>query len=71
MLFNKLEMIQSELRHQRQDHVTLQHDIEKIRLDLNLKQQADEYYKDHGPPSTQGMLEDNMNTIPEDSQDLD
>ncbi len=43
----KLEMIQSELRHQRQDHVTLQHDIERIRLDLNLKRQAESYYEDH------------------------
>ncbi len=47
MIFNKLDTIQSELRHQRQDHVTLQHDIEAVRLDLNLQRQADEYYVDH------------------------
>ncbi len=47
ILFNKLETIQSELRHQRQDHVILQRDIEAIRLDLNLKRQADSYYEDH------------------------
>ncbi len=47
ILFNKLDTIQSELRHQRQDHVTLQRDIEAIRLDLNLKRQADSYYEDH------------------------
>ncbi len=46
-ILNKLDVIQSELRHQRQDHVTLQHDIEAIRLDLNLKRQAETYYEEH------------------------
>ncbi len=47
IVFNKLEIIQSELRHQRNDHVTLQRDIDGIRLDLNLKRQAESYYEDH------------------------
>ncbi len=46
-VYNKLENIQAELRHQRQDHVILQRDIEAIRLDLNLQRQADSYYDDH------------------------
>ncbi len=64
MIFNKLENIQTELRHQRQDHVILQGDIEKIRLDLNLKMQADSYYEDHElthtthPRTKQTSLED-------------
>ncbi len=56
---NKLDIILAELRHQRNDHVTLQHDLEKLRLDLNLRRQADDYYVEHngeahpGEPSPQ------------------
>ncbi len=46
-VFNKLDLILSELRHQRNDHVTLQHDLEKLRTDLNLQRQAENYYEDH------------------------
>ncbi len=52
---NKLELILSELRHQRNDHVTLQHDIEKIRLDLNLRRSADEYYDEHRGEARLGL----------------
>ncbi len=44
---NKLDLILAELRHQRNDHVTLQHDFERLRTDLNLQRQADSYYVDH------------------------
>ncbi len=47
-LSNTLEIILAELRHQRNDHVVLQQDLEKLRLDLNLQRQADSYYDDHG-----------------------
>ena len=66
IVFLKLEAIQNELRHQREDHRILQRDIEAIRMDLNLQRQADSYYDDHGPPSTQGTLEDMTKSIPEE-----
>ncbi len=65
ILFNKLEIIQSELRHQRLDHVLFKSLVDKLFVELNLQQQADEYYQSRLP------LEDNAKNIPEDSQDLD
>ncbi len=44
MLFNKLEIIQSELRHQRVDHVEFIRLINKLFVELNLQKQADTYY---------------------------
>ncbi len=46
-LISQNEIILTELRHQRNDHVTLQHDFERLRTDLNLQRQADSYYEDH------------------------
>jgi len=45
IVFNKLEIIQSELRHQRIDHVNFSHLIDKLFLELNLTKQADAYYQ--------------------------
>ncbi len=45
ILFNKLDIIQNELRHQRIDHVNFQHKLDKLFLELNLQKQADEYYQ--------------------------
>ncbi len=56
---NKLEMIQSELRHQRQDNVQILYLLNKLILDKNLQKQVDEYF------------EDDSKITPEDSQDLD
>ncbi len=63
IVFNKLEIIQSELRHQRVDHTEFIRLINKLFVELNLQKQADSYY--------QSKLEDNEKIIPEDSQDLD
>ncbi len=46
MLFNKLDNIQSELRHQRVDHTEFIRLINKLFLELNLQKQADTYYED-------------------------
>ncbi len=62
IVFNKLEIIQSELRHQRLDHVLFKSLVDKLFIELNLQKQADEYY--------QTQLEDNTQTIPEKG-DLD
>ncbi len=45
IVFNKLEIIQSELRHQRLDHSRFEMHINKLFLELNLQKQADEYYQ--------------------------
>ncbi len=45
IVFNKLEIIQSELRHQRQDHVQFNFLINKLFVELNLQKQADDYYQ--------------------------
>ncbi len=65
ILFNKLEIVQSELRHQRLDHVLFKNELAKLFVELNLQKQADSYYQSKLP------LEDNAKNIPEDSQDLD
>ncbi len=65
IIFNKLEIIQSELRHQRLDHVLFKTELPKLFVELNLTKQADDYYQEKLP------LEDNMKNIPEESQDLD
>ncbi len=45
IVFNKLVIIQSELRHQRLDHVQFRLDLNKLFVELNLSKQADEYYQ--------------------------
>ncbi len=52
MLFNKLDTIQSELRHQRLDHTRFEMQVNKLFLELNLQKQADEYYDDKTSPQT-------------------
>ncbi len=60
IVFNKLEIIQSELRHQRLDHVLFKSELAKLFVELNLQKQADDYYQSKLP------LEDNMKDIPEE-----
>ncbi len=48
IVFNKLEIIQSELRHQRLDHVVFMSGLNKLFVELNLQKQADSYYEDKG-----------------------
>ncbi len=45
MIFNKLEIIQSELRHQRLDHTRFELLVNKLFVELNLVKQADSYYQ--------------------------
>ncbi len=44
IVFNKLEIIQSELRHQRLDHVLFKNELASLLIELNLQKQADSYY---------------------------
>ncbi len=46
IVFNKLEIIQSELRHQRVDHVRYEMLLNKLFMELNLQKQADSYYQE-------------------------
>ncbi len=62
IVFNKLEIIQSELRHQRLDHVQFKLELSKLFMELNLQKQADDYY--------QSKLTDDIAHIP-DKEDLD
>ncbi len=43
---NKLEIIQSELRAQRQDNVQILYLLNKLLIDKNLQKQVDEYFED-------------------------
>ncbi len=44
-LLIKLEAIQSELRHQRQDHRDMSLKLEKLLIDKHLQMQVDNYFK--------------------------
>ncbi len=49
---NKLDIIQSELRHQRQDNVQILYLLNKLLTDKNLQKQVDEYFEEETPPQT-------------------
>jgi len=54
IVFNKLEIILSEQRHQRADLNTIQMIVQKILNDLNLQKQVDEYFEtDETSPQTE------------------
>ncbi len=59
-LLTKLESIQKELRHQRQDHKDMSIKLEKLLIDKHLQMQVDEYFTETESPQP-----------PEDKQDLD
>lgn len=44
---NKLEIIQFELRHQRQDHVQILYLLNKLLTNHNLQKQVDQYFDDN------------------------
>ncbi len=46
ILERRLEFIQIELRHQRQDHKDIKLMINKLLVDKHLQMQVDEYFKD-------------------------
>ncbi len=48
----KLEIIQSELRHQRSEHSVMIAMLHKIYVELDLRNQASEYYKKYGEDET-------------------
>ncbi len=45
-LMTKLESIQKELRHQRQDHKDMSLKLEKLLIDKHLQMQVDNYFED-------------------------
>ncbi len=57
-LLTKLNAIQTELRHQRQDHKDMSIKLEKLLIDKHLQMQVDEYFTDN----------DDLQ-IPEDTKD--
>ncbi len=56
-LLVKLEAIQAELRHQRQDHKDMSLKLERLLIDKHLQLQADEYF-DEDETSHQTVLGD-------------
>ncbi len=58
-ILTKLESIQLELRHQRQDHKDMSLKLEKLLIDKHLQMQVDNYF------------EEDQNDIPEETKDLD
>ncbi len=46
ILERRLEFIQIELRHQRQDHKDIKLMLDKLLVDKHLQMQVDEYFKD-------------------------
>ncbi len=59
----KLEIIQSELRHQRSEHQIILSKLQLIIHELNIRDQADKYYDKYGedetsPQTEQKTLED-------------
>ncbi len=58
----KLEYIQKELRHQRQDNKDIMMMLNKLLVDKHLQMQVDEYFKED---------EDDSNDIPDSKEDLD
>ncbi len=49
-LLTKLNAIQTELRHQRQDHKDMSLKLEKLLIDKHLQMQVDNYFREDEPP---------------------
>ncbi len=60
-MVNKLEVIQSELRHQRRDHSQILYLLNKLLVNKALQTQVDDFYPQ----------EEEDNQHPEDSRDID
>ncbi len=54
----KLNAIQSELRHQRQDNKDIKLMLNKLLVDKHLQTQVDEYFNDTEPESRHEMIAD-------------
>ncbi len=63
-LMTKLENIQRELRHQRQDHRDMSLKLEKLLIDKHLQMQVDEYFSEDEETSPQTDSEN----IPSDAE---
>ncbi len=50
---NKLDIIQSELRHQRSDNTQILYILNKLINDKKLQSQVDEYFEDETSPQTE------------------
>ncbi len=60
-IMTKLEHVQLELRHQRQDNKDIKRMLQKLLIEKHLQMQVDEYFK-----------EDTANAVhPEDTRDID
>ncbi len=46
IVFNKLDMVLAELRHQRSEHAILLSMLNKLTTDGNLQKQVDQYFED-------------------------
>ncbi len=53
----KLETIQAELRHQRSEHSVMIAMLHKVYVELDLRNQASEYYKKYGEDETSPQTE--------------
>ncbi len=56
-LLVKLEAIQKELRHQRQDHKDMSLKLEKLLIDKHLQHQVDDYFEATSPQTDQADLD--------------
>ncbi len=56
-LLQKLENIQRELRHQRQDHRDMSIKLEKLLIDKHLQMQVDNYFEETSPQTDSGEQE--------------
>jgi len=61
-LLTKLESIQSELRHQRQDHKDMSIKLEKLLIDKHLQMQVDEFFSEDPESNYQKNLETSPQT---------
>ncbi len=58
-ILTKLEAIQKELRHQRQDHKDMSLKLEKLLIDKHLQMQVDTYFDEDKPePDSRALIED-------------
>ncbi len=64
IVFNKLETIQTELRHNRADMSMVLHMLNKLVVNQNLQKQVDDYFDDESPEDNP-PTEDKHNNIPE------
>jgi len=71
-IMTKLENIQKELRHQRQDNKDIKLMLNKLLIDKHLQTQVDDFFKSPPtPPPTQGLSDPDYDIPQDDRADLD